>query len=173
MYVTDFVSEYIVSHFPGSRLEKEDESRSVCKIFFGDQQLLTLDRKGVNYFFPNRYANNRWSWDGIIEGSADGIAEIILRDLADYGLTTFNRFNRKIYARPIKLDGIACPKCGSSDSIKRYFFGRIGTSKFALKILKDRVPIGRSRRQSDPEAFCNACSWVGSTEIFRFKTKES
>ena len=173
MYTTDIVSEYIVSHFPGSRLEKEEESRSVCTIFFGDKQLLTLDNKGVNYFFPNRYANNRWSWDGIIEGSADGIAEIILRDLADYGLSTFNRFGRKIHARPIKLDGIECPKCGSIDSIKRYFFGSIGVSKLAIKIMKDRVPIGRSRRQGDPEAFCNVCSWNGSTEIFRFMQKES
>lgn len=173
MYTTDIVSEYIVSYFPGSRLEKEDESGSICMIFYGDNKLLTLDNRGVNYFFPNRYPNNRWSWDGIIEGSANAIAEIILKDIADYGLSTFDRFGRKIFARTIKLSGVECPKCGSKDSIKRYFFGKIGTSKFALKIMKDRMPIGRSRRPGDPEAFCNACSWTGSTEIFRFKPKES
>jgi hypothetical protein len=170
---TTIVSEYIVSHFPGSRFEKEDESRSVYMIFHGDNKLLALDNQGVNYFFPNRYPNNRWSWDGIIEGSPDAIAEIILKDLADHGLSTFNRFGRKIFARTIKLDGIECPKCGSKDSIKRYFFGRIGTSNFAIKLMKDRIPIGRSRRRGDPEAFCNACSWTGSTEIFRFRSKES
>ena len=173
MYTTDIISEYIVSHFPGSRLEKVDESRSACMIFYESNRLLTLDSQGVNYFFPNRYAKNRWSWDGIIEGSPDGIAEIILRDLADYGLPTFDRFGRKIYARPIKLNGVECPKCGSKDSIKRYFFGKIGTRKFAIRIMKDRVPIGRSRRPGDPEAFCNSCSWTGSTEIFRFKQKKS
>ena len=129
--------------------------------------------EGVTYFFSNRYRENRWGWDGIIEGSPEAVAEIILQDLADYNFTTFNKRGREIIKRQIKLDkNIVCVNCGAVGSIKRYFYGIPGKSRFAMKISKDRFVIGRGRRKGDQEALCTKCDWTGSTEIYRFLKKK-
>jgi hypothetical protein len=168
-----------VSHFPGSELEIEKivvpdrrELQTLYKISYSDKVLLTIDNKGVNYLFPNRYRSNWWGWDGIIEGSPEAIAEVVLRDLANSNFATLDRLGRKIIKRPIKLSKTTvCPKCNSLGSIKRYFFGQVGTSTFAKKLAKDRIILGRGRRKNDPEALCTSCDWTGSTEVFRFPGK--
>lgn len=167
-----FIAEIVVSHFPGSALEIDSSDHEFCRISYDGAILLTLDNRGVNYFFSNRYRLNRWGWDGIIEGSPQVISEIILRDLADYDFDTFDSRGRKLFKRPIKLDETTvCPKCNAIGSIKRYFFGQIGTSEFAKKLAKSRVILGRGRKKGDPEALCSSCDWTGSTEIFRFPNK--
>ena len=167
-----FISVFIVEHFPKSKLEIEKNSKTVYKIFHDERLLLTIDDKGINYFFPNRYRSGWWGWDGIIEGSPETIAEIVLRDLADSNFSTFDKRGRKIMKRPIKLTKTTvCPKCNTQGSIKRYFFGKINPSEFAEKLAKGRVFLGRTRKKDDPEALCTSCDWTGSTEIFRFPNK--
>jgi hypothetical protein len=134
--------------------------------------LLVIDSTRVTYLFPNRYPKDGFSWDGVLEGSLETISEIILRDLADAGYLTIDRHGRRIYRRPVRLDKkTCCPKCGALGSIKRYFFGKVGDNKFAMRLAKDRVVLGRSRMKGDPEAVCMSCGWTGSTEIFRFVRK--
>ena len=168
-----FISDFIISHFPESYLQEIGDFKKTYIIFFSEKKLLSIDIKGVTYFFQNRYRENRWGWDGIIEGSPQAVAEIILQDLADNNYTTLNNRGKKIFKRQIKLDkNIVCIKCGGTGSIRRYFFGKPGTSRFAIKIAKDRVIIGRGRKKSDPEALCTRCDWTGSAEIFRFSKKK-
>jgi len=153
-YSHHFIADFIISHFPDSVLQEIGDLKKTYEIFYSEKKLLSIDIKGVTYFFPTRYRENRWSWDGIIEGSPEAVAEIILQDLADYNFTTFNKRGRKIFKRPIRLDK------------------KPGTSKFAMKLAKDRVFIGRGRKKGDQEALCTKCDWTGSTEIYRFLKKK-
>ena len=168
-YSHHFIADFIVSHFPDSFLQETGDLKKTYEIFYSEKRLLSIDLEGVTYFFPNRYRENRWGWAGIIEGSPAAVAEIILQDLADYNFTTFNTWGRKILKRRIRLDkNIVCVNCGAIGSIKRYFFGIPGSSRFAIKLAKDRVIIGRGRKKGDQEALCTKCNWTGSTEIYRF-----
>lgn len=168
-----FIAEFIVSHFPDSSLEVEIEPKRVYRIRHQANTLLELDSTRANYFFPNRYPSNGFSWDGILEGSLETISEIILRDLADAGYLTTDRRGRKIYKRPVRLGKTTCcPKCGGLGTIKRYFFGVVGLNRFSIRLSKNRVPFGRNRKKGDPEAMCVNCDWTGPTEGFRFPKKE-
>lgn len=168
-YSHHFIADFIISHFPESLLQEIGDFKKTYEIFYSEKKLLSIDIKGVTYFFPNRYRENRWGWDGIIEGSPEAVAEIILQDLADYDFTTFDKRGGKILKRRIRLDkNIVCINCGSAGSIKRYFFGIPGSSRFAIKLAKDRVIVGRGRKKGDQEALCTKCNWTGSTEIYRF-----
>ena len=168
-----FISEFIVSHFPDSSLEVEDEAKRLYRIRQQGKTLLEIDSTGANYFFQNRYPSNGLKWSSFLEGSLETISELILRDLADAGYLTTDRRGRKIYRRPVRLDKTTCcPKCGALDTIKRYFFGVVGLDSFSIRLAKNRVQIGRNRRKDDPEAMCVNCDWTGSTEIFRFPKRE-
>ena len=168
-YSHHFIADFIISHFPDSFLQEIGDNKKTYEIFYSEKKLLSIDVEGVTYFFPNRYRENRWGWAGIIEGSPEAVAEIILQDLADYNFTTFNTRGRKILKRQIRLDkNIVCVNCGAVGSIKRYYFGKLPTSRFAIKLAKDRVIIGRGRKKGDQEALCTKCNWTGSTEIYRF-----
>ena len=154
-------------------MQEIGDLKKTYEVFHSEKKLLSIDIKGVTYFFPTRYRENRWSWDGIIEGSPEAVAEIILQDLADYDFITFNNRGREIIKRQIRLDkNIVCVNCGAVGSIKRYFYGITGTSRFAMKLSKDRFVIGRGRRKGDQEALCTKCDWTGSTEIYRFLKKK-
>ena len=168
-----FIAEFIVSHFPDSSLEVEIEPKRVYRIWHQANTLLELDSTRANYFFPNRYPSNGFSWDGILEGSLETISELILRDLADAGFLTTNRRGRKIHKRPVRLSKkTCCPKCGTLGTIKRYFFGVVSLDSVSTRLAKNRVPIGRNRRKGDPEVMCVNCDWTGSTEVFRFPKRE-
>jgi hypothetical protein len=144
------------------------------EIIFSEKILLSIDHQGVQYFIPNRYRLNRWNWQGIIEGSLESISEVILRDLADNNYSTLDKRGRKIVKRSVKLDrNTICVQCGASGSIKKYFFGTPNNSKISLRLLANRVRIGRDRKKGDPESTCTSCGWSGSTEIFRFPRKNS
>ena len=172
-YSHHFIADFIISHFPESFLQEIGDIKKTYEIFYSEKKLLCIDIKGVTYFFPNRYRENRWGWDGIIEGSPEAVAEIILQDLADYDFTTFDKRGRQIIKRQIRLDkNIVCVNCGAVGSIKRYFYGIPGTSRFAIKLAKDRVILGRGRKKGDQEALCTKCDWTGSTEIYRFLKKK-
>ncbi len=167
-----FISEFIASHFPGSTLEIVTEPKLQYRIKYQEKILLVIDNICASYFFPNRYRSDSLSWSSFLEGSLETISEFILRDLADADFIVFDRRGKEIRKRPIQLTKTTCcPKCGALGTIKRYFFGLVGGDKFSMRLAKDRVLFGRSRKKDDPEALCVSCDWTGSTEIFRFPHK--
>lgn len=168
------VADFVVSHFPGSQLSVKSDPNLRYEIILSSKILLSLDQQGVKYFIPNRYRLNRWDWQGIIEGSIESISEVILRDLADNNYLTLDKRGKKIGKRPVNLNkNTICVKCGTSGSIKRYFFGKPINNKFSSRLIVDRIIIGRGRKNDDPEATCTSCNWTGSTEIFRFPRKNN
>lgn len=170
----DVISQIVTSHFPGSIINENKQGGWSRILTFGSRDLIEFNNSGVTYHIQNRYPKNRWSWSGVIEGSLDTLAEMILQDLADAGYQTLSSKGKKMRKRPIRLDKYTeCINCRAKGTIKRYFFGKIGKSSFALKLARDRIILGRERRPTDPEAICTSCSWTGSTEVYRFKRKKT
>ena len=75
-YSHHYIADFIISHFPESFLQEIGDLKKTYEVFHSEKKLLSIDIKGVTYFFPTRYRENRWSWDGIIEGSPEAVAEI-------------------------------------------------------------------------------------------------
>jgi hypothetical protein len=151
-------------------LVEKNDLQMTYQIIFSDNLLISIDKIGFTYFFPSRRQKHDWS--GFIEGSPEAISDLILRDLAEIDQIVFNRQGKRIVKRPVRLSKhTVCPKCGTSGTIKRYFFGDPNQGPFAQRLARDRVVLGRSRRPRDPEALCTQCDWEGSTEVFRFGRK--
>jgi hypothetical protein len=168
------IAHSVVASFPDSHLEELEQPKKIYKIVYDGNVLITIDSTEVFYHIPNRYRNNKLSWSGFIEGSLEAISDLILTDLADIDQKVFNRQGKRIRKRPVRLnEHTVCPKCRTSGTIKRYFFGDPNQGNFAQRLARDRVVLGRSRRPNDPEAICTQCDWKGSTEIFRFGGKEA
>jgi hypothetical protein len=166
------IAETVVARFPGSLLEETNDLQTTYQIIHSDKLLISIDKIGYTYFFSSHHKNHTWS--GFIEGSLEAISDLILRDLAEVDQIVFNRQGKRIRKRPVRLnEHTVCPKCGTTGTIKRYFFGDPNQGTFAQRLARDRVVLGRSRRPNDPEAICTHCDWKGSTEIFRFGGKET
>jgi hypothetical protein len=157
----EFAARTIVSRFPNASLKmRESQTDTIFEIFFQEKLLLTLDKKGVRYFFPSR-RKRIVKWEKITTFGLARVIDFILRDLAEANYEVLSTTNKQVLKRPIHISRFTrCPACKQGGDLKIFVRGE----RLAAENSQIYTAIPSSADINGAEIKCTLCGWIGIRE---------
>lgn len=155
----EFAARSIISRFPNASLISP-EGKIIFEIHFQEKLLLSLDKKGVRYFFPSR-RKRIVKWEKINSFSLARVIEYILRDLAEANYEVLSTKNTKVLKRPIHISRLArCPDCKQGGGVKII----VHKESLAKDNSEIYTTVPATTEINGAEIKCILCGWIGIRE---------
>jgi len=161
----EYVARSILPRFPDAILKStESKAGTTFDIYFQEQLLLSLNKRGARYFFLSR-RKRAVKWDTTTSFNPSRVTERILRDLAEADYEVLSTTNKQILKRPIHISRYKrCPGCLNDGGIKIIIRSESLTSENS----QIYTPISRSIEINGAEIKCTGCGWMGvRSELLR------
>lgn len=155
--------------FPKAVLEvSEVEKEYVFDFYYKGEHLIQVDQHAITRVD----ANQRWAYSGIIQGSVENVADIILRKIAERDievlrpprdLSEIDRKELKVYRARIKsMKMNRCPSCEITGFVRKIYVGPRDDKKFDTD---NYFHAGENRGRDTGWYVCISCKWKGDSFI--------
>lgn len=157
----EFAARTILGRFPNAALKtRASQSETIFEIYFHDQLLLSLDKKGARYFFPSR-RKRIVKWEKITTFGLARVIDYILRDLAEANYEVLSTTNKQVLKRPIHISRLMrCPDCKQGGGVKII----VRAETLAAENSQIYTTITSSADINGAEIKCTLCGWIGIRE---------
>ncbi len=157
----EFVARSIVPRFPQSTMKiDENLTGTTFDIYFQNKLLVSLNKRGVRYFFPSR-RKRMITWERVTPANLPRTIEYILRDLAQADYEVLSTTNKPILKRPIHISRYKrCPQCRTGGGIKIILRAEALTEESSELY----TPVPRAIEINGAEIKCTLCDWMGIRE---------
>lgn len=155
----EFAARSILSRFPNASLITP-ESETIFEIYFQEKLLLSLNKKGVRYFFPSR-RKRIVKWETVNTFGLARLIEYILRDLAEANYEVLSTKNTEVLKRPIHISRLMrCPECKQGGGIKII----VRKESLATDNSEIYTNVPAATEINGAEIKCILCGWIGIRE---------
>lgn len=157
----EFVARSILPRFPQSTMKiDENLTGTTFDIYFQNKLLVSLNKRGVRYFFPSR-RKRMITWERVTPSALPRVIEYILRDLAQADYQVLSTTNKQILKRPIHISRyMRCPQCRTGGGIKIILRAESLTEENSQLY----TPVSRAIDINGAEIKCTLCDWMGIRE---------